>query len=182
MRKLILLFVFIICTAAVFSQGYEEEWPHGSEVTLIAEPDEGFEIVNWTENGEVVSTDPIYTFTVTGPRNLIANFARKTYIINVTVQPEIGGEVTGDGEYPNGELVVLHGIPADGYIFEGWEGITGDLIPHNPYRFRADNDYQVTGVFRFQPAAIWAPSYWVILGAGIVLIFIVFLIRRKKDV
>lgn len=182
MRKLILFLSVILITLSAFGQGYEEDWPYGSEVTLIAEPNEGFEFVNWTEDGEVVSTDPVYTFTVTGHRNIIANFARKIFHIEVTVEPEGSGEVTGDGEYPNGEPVVLHGTPNEGYIFEGWAGITEDLITHNPYRFRADNDYQITGVFRFQPAIVWSPYHYIlIIGGGILTIFLIFFVRRKRD-
>ena len=47
----------------------------GAECTLTATANEGYVFVNWTENGEEVSTDAIYTFTVTGNRSLVANFA-----------------------------------------------------------------------------------------------------------
>ena len=43
--------------------------------TLTATANEGYTFVNWTENGEVVSTNATYTFTVTGNRNLVANFS-----------------------------------------------------------------------------------------------------------
>ena len=33
---------------------------------------------NWTENGNVVSTNTNYTFTVTGNRTLVANFTMQT--------------------------------------------------------------------------------------------------------
>ena len=46
----------------------------GTECTLTATPNEGYHFVNWTENGEVVSTDANYTFTVTSNRSLVANF------------------------------------------------------------------------------------------------------------
>ena len=49
---------------------YEE----GAECTLTATANNGYTFVNWTENGEVVSTDAEYTFTVTGNRSLVANF------------------------------------------------------------------------------------------------------------
>ena len=46
----------------------------GVGCTLTATASEGFTFVNWTENGEVVSTDAEYTFTVTADRSLVANF------------------------------------------------------------------------------------------------------------
>lgn len=46
----------------------------GAECTLTATANEGYIFINWTENGEVVSSDAEYTFTVTSNRNLVANF------------------------------------------------------------------------------------------------------------
>ena len=41
---------------------------------LTALANEGYIFANWTENGEVVSTDATYTFTVDAARTLVANF------------------------------------------------------------------------------------------------------------
>jgi hypothetical protein len=49
-------------------------YAEGAECTLTATPNEGYAFTHWTENGEVVSTDATYSFTVTGDRNLVANF------------------------------------------------------------------------------------------------------------
>ena len=46
----------------------------GQTCTLTATPIGLFEFVNWTEDGQVVSTNPTYSFTVTGNRILVANF------------------------------------------------------------------------------------------------------------
>lgn len=50
-------------------------------LTLTAEGIDGAEFINWTENNIVISTDPIYTFTVTGNRKLTANFKREVAVI-----------------------------------------------------------------------------------------------------
>ena len=42
--------------------------------TLTATPNEGYIFTSWTENGEVVSTEITYSFTVTSDRTLVANF------------------------------------------------------------------------------------------------------------
>ena len=49
-------------------------YPEGAECTLTATPSDGWSFVNWTENGEIVSTEATYTFIVTGNRNLVGNF------------------------------------------------------------------------------------------------------------
>ena len=43
--------------------------------TLVATANEGYSFVNWTENGNQVSTEANYVFTVSGNRSLVAHFA-----------------------------------------------------------------------------------------------------------
>jgi hypothetical protein len=47
----------------------------GSSVTVTDPPNAGYTFTNWTENGTVVSTNASYTFTISGNRTLVANFA-----------------------------------------------------------------------------------------------------------
>jgi hypothetical protein len=49
-------------------------YEYGETCTLTATANTGYQFVNWTEAGEVVSTDASYSFTVNGSRNLVANF------------------------------------------------------------------------------------------------------------
>ena len=49
-------------------------YQQGQTCTLIATANTGYTFSNWTENGTQVSTDATYSFTVTGNRNLVANF------------------------------------------------------------------------------------------------------------
>ena len=53
--------------------GFGEYWP-GTSVTLTATANEGYAFNSWTLNGEIVSTEPSYTFTVNGSVHLTANF------------------------------------------------------------------------------------------------------------
>ncbi len=52
---------------------YEE----GTEATVTASANEGFEFVRWTEDGAVVSTDNEYNFTISSDSSLKANFEEK---------------------------------------------------------------------------------------------------------
>lgn len=47
----------------------------GGQATVMATPAAGYEFVNWTNNGKVVSTALDYSFTVTSNMNLVANFS-----------------------------------------------------------------------------------------------------------
>ena len=56
----------------------EGELLNETEVTLTATPNEGYSFVNWTVNGEEVSTEATYTATITADTEFKANF-RETY-------------------------------------------------------------------------------------------------------
>jgi hypothetical protein len=49
-------------------------YQQGQQCTVTATANNGYTFANWTENGDVVSTNSSYTFTVTGDRSLVANF------------------------------------------------------------------------------------------------------------
>ena len=51
----------------------------GGSVTLTATPNEGYKFVNWTVNGEVVSTENPYIATITANRDFVANFKEGPY-------------------------------------------------------------------------------------------------------
>ncbi len=46
----------------------------GSPVTVTATANDGYQFVQWTENGTAVSTNATYTFTADSDRSLVANF------------------------------------------------------------------------------------------------------------
>ena len=74
----------------------------GESCTLIAMANSGYTFTNWTENGSEVSTDMNYTFTVTGSRNLVANF---TY--------NGGGGGSSDGRFSVSETQKVHFAPGN---------------------------------------------------------------------
>lgn len=91
----------------------------GVILTVTAEPAEGYTFIGWQEDGEIVSWDPSYTFTVLGNRILTANF--KMFLdINVVVDPDGRGTVVGGGTYEKGELVTVSYTPDEGCVFKGW--------------------------------------------------------------
>lgn len=51
-------------------------YKHCDEVSLVANPNDGYIFLNWTENDSVLSEDADYTFIITSDRNLVANFEK----------------------------------------------------------------------------------------------------------
>lgn len=87
----------------------------GASCTVHATANSGYTFVNWTENGTQVSTNVNYSFTVTGNRNLVANFVPNTHTIQATAGSN--GTIT-----PSGNITVALGanqsfsmIPDAGY-------------------------------------------------------------------
>ena len=95
-------------------------YQEGQTCTVSATPAPGYTFVNWTENEVELSTNTVYTFTVTGDRSLVANFTPMSYTINASVNPAVGGEVIGAGTYVYGTNVILKVVPNEGYVFVNW--------------------------------------------------------------
>ena len=92
----------------------------GQQCTVTATANAGYTFVNWTENGEEVSTEASYTFIVAGNRTLVANFALNSYTISATADPAEGGTVSGEGEYEYGSTCTLTATANENYIFVHW--------------------------------------------------------------
>ena len=95
-------------------------YAEGASCTLTATANPGYIFANWTENGEVVSSEASYSFIVTSNRNLVANFL---YAISVVVMPENGGTVSGIGMDETDSLVVNYNFNNG---LQGWTTIDAD--------------------------------------------------------
>jgi len=103
----------------------------GATATITAEAVENYEFINWTENGTVISTNSVYSFTVTGDRTLEANFELITNLLTVIANPTDGGTVTGAGDYMNGIDVTVTATAAEDFVFVNWTSGT-DIISTEP--------------------------------------------------
>ena len=104
----------------------------GSTATLRATANTGYTFTNWTKNGTVVSTNAVYSFTVSEDESYVANFtAVPQYAITVTANPSEGGTVTGAGSYYQGTSVTLTATANRGYVFVNWTK-NGAQVSTNP--------------------------------------------------
>jgi hypothetical protein len=99
-------------------------------VKAIAKPNYVF--VNWTENGDTVSTSESFPFPVTRSRDLVANFRLKGFDVLVSVSAEGGGTVGGGGyNFPWGTDTAVYAYPFPDYDFVRWKengvGVSTDL-------------------------------------------------------
>ena len=112
---------------------------NGASVTLAATPNPGYVFVNWTRNGNVVSTSASYTFTATANRTFQANFLR-VFTITTSPAPVNGGNTTGDGSYTNNASVTVTATPHLDFVFVDWTEGGTTVSTSSTYTFPATAD------------------------------------------
>ena len=116
-----------VAGGVVVGNGNYEE---GQSCTVTATANDGFWFVNWTENGNSVSTNPSYIFNVTDNRNLVACFMRDCEYVDLGL--------------PSGMLWATYNIGANvpedyGDYFAWGETETKDIYNWSTYKWC--NDY-----------------------------------------
>ncbi len=93
---------------------------YGQVVDVAAWSEIGYNFVNWTYNGNEVTTDTSFSFYADYNYHLIAHFEPESYNITATANPSTGGTVTGNGEYNYEETAILSAVEETGYNFVSW--------------------------------------------------------------
>ena len=125
----------------------------GQSCTVTAIAATGYEFTNWTENGNVVSTNTSYTFNVSANRNLVANFSvlPQNYTVTVSANPTDGGTVTGGGEYQEGLICTVRATANTNYTFANWtenDTVVSDIAT---YTFEVNADRNLVANFTYTP-------------------------------
>ena len=130
----------------------------GTICTVRAGAAEGYTFVNWTENGEQVSSEASYSFPVTVERHLVANFSTDAYIISVVIDPEEGGTATGAGGYGHGDTCTLIATPKTGYDFVKWTRGGNTVSTEAEYSFAVFESATYTAQFRVKSYTVAVAS------------------------
>ena len=130
----------------------------GQSCTVSATANTGYTFTNWTENGNVVSTNASYTFNVEGNRSLVANFTLNTYTITATANPTNGGTVSGAGTFNHGASCTLTATAATGYTFTNWTE-NGSVVSSNAnYTFTVQSNRNLVANFTLNTYTITATA------------------------
>ncbi len=123
----------------------------GTQVTLTAAANSGYEFSNWS--GDVSGSSSTITITMDSNKTVTANFTQTggggtTYTLLVSIEPSGAGTVSlnpSGGVYTAGTVVQLTAIPNSGYQFDGWSGnLTGT---QNPTTITMNSNKTVTANF-----------------------------------
>ena len=120
------------------------EIPEGTEVTLKAVPEAGWQFLRWS--GDASGSNAEIAVTVSNNLSFSAEFTRKTVEVSVEVQGS--GTVLGRAMSEvifAGDAVVLTAEPESGWEFSGWSGSYAGT--ENPLELQADEDLELTALF-----------------------------------
>ena len=133
-------------------------YTHGATVTLTANAHNGYAFVNWTKDGNIVSTNATYSFTATESADYVAHFTSGTHVVTTGVNPAYGGQASGAGTYPHGASCTVVATPNDGYAFVKWmqDGVQVSTQPS--YTFTVTENTHLTAYFAPQNCTITAEA------------------------
>ena len=121
----------------------------GTNCTITATPNNGYEFSMWTKNGELYSYYPNESFTVTENATFTAYFTEPSvtyYTITTSANPTSAGTVEGAGSYPAGETVFLTATANQGWQFSHWN----DGVTSNPRSITVNGNATYTAYFEQQ--------------------------------
>jgi len=124
---------------------------YDEDVTLIATPADEYVFVNWTENGIVSASTPIYIFNVIRNRHLVANFKEKTYSVTAEAKPADGGKIEIDSDaYRKGDTSSVSATSNEGYEFVNWSVNGTEVSKSQNYSFTVSEDVHLTANFKLK--------------------------------
>ena len=136
--------------------GHPGHYTQGTTVTLTANPNSGFEFVNYTEGGIARGTSPTLQVVMTGNRTVTANFRTSTstnpptYSITRISNPVNGGSITLNpnlAQYDSNATVTATATPNSGFAFTRWEGNPAGNPTSPSITFPVRNNISLTAVF-----------------------------------
>ncbi|MEF8874764.1 MAG: NosD domain-containing protein [Candidatus Thermoplasmatota archaeon] len=126
----------------------KEEYEFEEEVTLTAQPNEHWYLVEWT--GDYTGTEEEITITMDEDKELTAWFEILEYDLELSVEGQGTTEpVEGSHTYEHGEELTLQASPEEGWVFSHWSGdVTGD---QEEITVTIDRDMNLTAHFVEEP-------------------------------
>ena len=143
---------------------------YGSTPTFSFRSKPGYQFVNITENGNVISTDSTVTLSpIYSNRTIEANFVMKTYTVSITTNPTNGGEVvSGAGVFNIGTVPLVAFKSKPGYHFVNATE-NGNIIKTDSifYLSALTANRNLVGNFAVNTYSIYVGTYYVFAGCSV---------------
>lgn len=121
----------------------------GSTATISAVSNSNWNFLQWTENGNVVSTDSVYSFIVNNNHNFSADFILVNGTISTNAAPPEGGTTSGDGTYSVGDSATVSALANLDYAFDKWEENGVIVSTDTVFTFVVTGDHSLTAHFHY---------------------------------
>jgi hypothetical protein len=131
-------------------------------VNLTATANAGWNFVNWTENGNPVSTNATFSFAATSNRTLVANFQQQiqNFTITTSANPSNGGSVSGGGTFQQNANVNLTATANAGWNFVNWTENGNPVSTNATFSFAATSNRTLVANFQQQaPNTVATPTF-----------------------
>lgn len=169
---------------------------YNSTITLIAEPNVGFILNNWTDkNDNVLETKKEYTFVVNGPMVIKANFTSNVYYIDASFS-EGGNLFINDEKIVEDKKIMVNKNSKVKVKVEKYEGYNylglynGDTLitDKEEYSFNISKDTKISAKFEIVQSEKSKTNWGLILGiiggsiggAGLITLFIILAVRKRR--
>lgn len=131
---------------------------YNSIANLVATSAQHYTFRTWTENGATVSADSLYSFIVTGDRDLVANFTLNSYNVTTATNIPDVGVTTGDGTYLCGDQVTVTAQANLHATFLNWT-IGNEIVSTDAeYTFIIDGNTHLVANFEVEDGHHWTPN------------------------
>ncbi len=116
-------------------------------ISAISDSINGWDFINWTKNGSVVSLEKDYSFIASENAELVANFELRTYYLELFSNPNNAGNVNGEGNFVHGDSVTVAAQPVAGMLFANWSEGTNNVSNDPIYKFEITRNRNLTANF-----------------------------------
>lgn len=99
------------------------QYEPGTEINLMAQPNTGYQFVNWTIDNVELNDQPTVPYTISpGNITIMANFQKVSKMLTLSVNNPTGGTITkgANGNYEYDAEIELQATPNEGYRFVKW--------------------------------------------------------------
>ena len=125
----------------------------GSSVTLVANPEDGYEFSCWKNGENILSYSQTWTTTAVGDITYTAVFTGKKSTITASVDPSGAGYINSQSSYTetisfeSGKVLPLTAQPVLGYEFDGWYENGNKISSSASEIFDTNRDRSLTAKF-----------------------------------
>lgn len=128
-------------------------YQEGTEITISVIPQYGCILDYWEdEEGNIISHDLSFQWTVEGPKTFTAHFIVPKYYVDLTSAPDGSyGSLGGEGYYDALSVCTVSAHPNPGYYFVGWYQNNQLLSTNSSYSFVVVSNTSLVGQFEQYP-------------------------------